>query len=88
MDASDEGRIEECHEILHEIIKDERLLNVPILFLGNKTDLSDCLKGEKIIEKLKLDDINRRIWSYCSCSALKGKGVKHGLNWLLKNLLK
>ena len=86
VDASDEERIGECNESFQNLLKDEKLKNVPILAYGNKADLQNCLGPDEIIEKLEMNDITGRDWSLYACSALKGTGVKDGIKWLLEKL--
>ena len=38
VDASDEARIGECNESFQELLKEEKLKNVPVLAYGNKAD--------------------------------------------------
>ena len=79
VDASDETRIAECNESFQELLKEEKLANVPVLAYGNKADLETCLGLDEIIDKLNMNDITGRHWSLYACSALKGKGVKDGI---------
>ena len=80
VDASDEARIDECNESFQSLLKDEKLDKVPVLAYGNKADLNNCLGPDEIIEKLQMNDITGRDWSLYACSALKGTGVKDGIN--------
>ena len=86
VDASDEARIGECNESFQSLLKDEKLINVPVLAYGNKADLDNCLGPDEIIEKLEMNGITGRDWSLYACSALKGDGVKDGIKWLLEKL--
>ena len=86
VDASDDARIAECNESFQALLKDEKLLKVPVLTYGNKADLKNCLEPDEIIEKLQMNDITGRDWSLYACSALKGIGVKDGIKWLLEKL--
>ena len=86
VDASDEARIAECNESFQELLKEEKLKNVPVLAFGNKADLKNCLGPDEIIEKLNMNDITGRDWSLYACSALKGTGVKDGIKWNFEKL--
>ena len=43
VDASDDARIAECNESFQALLKDEKLLKVPVLTYGNKVHLPTCL---------------------------------------------
>ena len=51
VDGSDEKRITECNESFQELLKEEKLKNVPVLVYGNKADLNTCLGLDEIIDK-------------------------------------
>ena len=86
VDASDDARIAECNGAFQELLKDEKLVKVPVLAYGNKTDLPNCLEPDEIIQKLEMDNITGRDWSLYACSALTGKGVEDGIKWVLERL--
>ena len=86
IDASDEGRMDECNESFQQLLNEEKLKNVSVLVYGNKADLENCLEPDTIIEKLKMNDIRGRDWAIYACSALKGTGVKDGIKWLFEKL--
>ena len=86
VDASDKERIQENYEVVQGILKEKNLLGIPFLFFANKSDLSDSLYPDEIIEGLKLCDIEGRPWSLYSCSFLKCIGIKDGFEWLLYKL--
>jgi len=86
IDGSDEKRIAECNDSFQELLKEEKLKNVPVLVYGNKADLETCLGPDEIIDKLNMNDITGRDWSLYACSALKGNGVKDGIKWVFDKL--
>ena len=86
LDINDKKRLEESNEVIQVLLKEERLLNVPILFYGNKCDLTKGLDKDEINKKLKFYDIKGRDWSLYFCSALKGAGIRDGMKWLLNYL--
>jgi ADP-ribosylation factor-like protein 3 len=81
-DVTDKERIGESYEVIQKLLEEDQLLNVPILFYGNKCDLTNELDAEEINKNFKLSKIKGRDWSLFFCSALKGKGIKDGLKWL------
>ena len=87
IDSDDEGRIEEVNYYFQSILKEEKLKKIPILIFGNKADLPNYYLGpDEIIEKLNMNDIEDRDWSFYACSALKGTGVRDGFRWIFEKL--
>lgn len=86
VDTSDKERIQESYEVCQGLLKEKNLLGIPFLFFANKSDLSDSLGPDKIIENLKICDIEGRPWALYSCSFLKCTGIKDGIKWLLDQL--
>ena len=74
------------NESFQELLKEEKLQNVPVSTDGNKADLKTCLGPDEIIDKLNMNDITGRDWSLYACSALNGKGVEEGIKWILEKL--
>ena len=48
--------------------------------------MPNCLGPDEIIEKLNMENIKDRDWSVYECSALKGTGVKDGIQWIFEKL--
>jgi signal recognition particle receptor subunit beta len=63
------------------------LKNVPLIVFANKQDLNG-LTADEIIESLNLSNITDRNWSLYACSAIKGEGIKEGMEWLLETIVK
>ena len=53
IDASEEERMEECNELFQQLLKEEKLKNVPVLVYANKADLDNCLSTDTIKKKIK-----------------------------------
>ena len=88
VDASNESRIIESNNCFQELLKENKLKNIPVLVYGNKADLTNCLCPDNIIEKLNMNNISGRDWSLYMISALEGNGVKDGIKWLLEKFSK
>jgi ADP-ribosylation factor-like protein 3 len=56
-------RLEECLEELQNILEEDELAGIPLLFFANKQDLITALEPEEIVEQLQLDEIDDRDWS-------------------------
>ena len=84
IDSSDRRRMEEAGLELLELLKHEKLTNVPVLVLANKQDLVHAKSIEVVSEKLLLSKVRDRAWSIQPCSAKTGKGLKDGLMWTMQ----
>ncbi|MHA1766448.1 MAG: ADP-ribosylation factor-like protein, partial [Promethearchaeota archaeon] len=63
LDCADNKRFPEAKEELWNMLNLYELKNIPLLFLVNKTDLTECKKDPKIIEKIfNLNEIHDRDW--------------------------
>ena len=63
IDATDKKRLEECLEELSNLLEEDELSGVPLLFFANKQDLITALQPDEIVEQLMLDQIDDRDWS-------------------------
>ncbi len=86
IDSADKKRLEETGLELAELLEEEALAGVPLLVFANKQDLQSALSAKEIAETLNLHSIRDRQWQIQSCSAKIGKGLKEGLEFLLKLL--
>ncbi len=57
---------------------------VPVLIFANKQDLEMSLSPDEIMSSMELEEISNRPWAIHACSALKGDGVKEGMEWIVK----
>ncbi|XP_068602762.1 ADP-ribosylation factor-like protein 6 [Brachionichthys hirsutus] len=62
--------------------KDIRSRKIPILFFANKMDLQDTMSSIEVSKTLCLEYITDKPWHICASNALKGEGLKEGLDWL------
>ncbi|CAF1245242.1 unnamed protein product [Adineta steineri] len=65
-------------------LRTDELRKIPLLTYLNKIDLSNELKQEYIIKKMKLNDIKNQNWHLQPCSAYTGDGLYVGLDWLVR----
>lgn len=85
VDSIDKDRMMLCQKELSILLKEERLLGVPVLILANKQDLDGALSMEEIRQQLKLDKIYSH-WNIVPSSAVTGQGLIEGLDWLVKDV--
>lgn len=76
VDSSDEARIEDARDELHNILSDVELdPKAPLLVLANKQDLPTAMSAANICDKLALNSINGREWYIQGTCASSGDGL-------------
>ena len=58
----------------------------PILFFANKKDRPDSMDAAKCWDELKLDTISDRPIQIQPSDALRGEGLKQGMDWLSQQI--
>ncbi|KAN0062804.1 hypothetical protein ACQY0O_004624 [Thecaphora frezii] len=86
LDSNDRSRVQLAKEELHRIANDEQVAKAPILVLANKQDIKGSMSPAEISEALALTAFRERTWQIFGCSALTGKGLTEGLDWLAHTL--
>ncbi|KAJ1019266.1 hypothetical protein NDA13_006186 [Ustilago tritici] len=82
LDSNDRERVSLAREELHRIAQDEQVTKAPILVWANKQDIKGAMTPAEISESLALTAFRERTWQISGCSALTGKGLTEGLDWL------
>ncbi len=62
--------------------KEEELKEAVLLIFANKQDQRGAYNAAQVSEALGLPDLRSRQWSIQESSALKGKGLFEGMDWL------
>lgn len=83
MDAADRAALPVATEELHDLMKKPTLDAIPLLVLGNKSDLPDKLSVDEIIESMDLKSITRREVSCYGISAKEETNLDAVLHWLI-----
>lgn len=52
VDAADREKLEAANTELKNLLEKPQLINIPVLVLGNKNDLSEALTADELIEAL------------------------------------
>ncbi|WBW72027.1 GTP-binding protein involved in beta-tubulin folding Alp41 [Schizosaccharomyces osmophilus] len=86
VDSLDESRLLECKHQLHELLLEEKLLNISLLILANKSDAAGSLDAKTIEQLLHLDELKSRHYCILSVSAITGDGIQEAINWLASDL--
>jgi ADP-ribosylation factor-like protein 8 len=71
-------------EELHDLLNKPSMEGIPILVLGNKSDLPDHLSVDELIEALKLKDVTHREVSCYGISAKQETNLDSVMEWLIK----
>jgi ADP-ribosylation factor-like protein 3 len=86
VDSADDMRLKESSDELSELMKEELLMNVPVLVYANKQDIESAVDAEEITSELKLCEINSRQWNIQACSAMTKEGLSEGMEWLIQEI--
>jgi len=90
IDAADKERFKESREEFEILLAEEELFKVPILVLGNKSDLEDAVSEQVLRSKFGLQqtygknkrNINARPIEFFMTSVVRRSGFKEGFKWL------
>ncbi|KAI9376237.1 P-loop containing nucleoside triphosphate hydrolase protein [Aspergillus egyptiacus] len=83
VDAADRAALPVATEELHELMNKPSLDGIPLLVLGNKSDLSNKLSVDELIDKMDLKSITRREVSCYGISAKEETNLDAVLHWLI-----
>ncbi|KAI8817039.1 ADP-ribosylation factor family-domain-containing protein [Fimicolochytrium jonesii] len=79
-------RFEGCREELGGVLGEERLAGATLLIYANKQDIPGALTPTAIADLLDLQSIKTHHWEIVACSAVTGKGVGEGLEWVVADV--
>ncbi|KAJ5259603.1 hypothetical protein N7478_012584 [Penicillium angulare] len=86
--AADFGRLDECRQVLEEVLQNADVAGVPILVLANKQDREDCVEVVRIkegfVRKVFEGDTGSGVRDsrVLPVSALLGSGVQAAVEWV------
>ncbi|KYG43776.1 hypothetical protein M433DRAFT_145522 [Acidomyces richmondensis BFW] len=83
VDSADRGALDVAKEELHSLLEKPAMEGIPLLVLGNKSDLSDHLTVDELIERLDLKVVSRREVSCYGISAKEETNLDVVLQWLI-----
>lgn len=84
VDAADKDAIPVASEELHALLEKPVLDGIPLLVLGNKSDLPTKLSVDELIEVLNMKAISHRQVSCYGISAKEETNLDAVLQWLIK----
>lgn len=65
------------------MLNEDELRDAALLVFANKQDQPGAKGAGEISEALKLGELRDRNWSIVACSAIDGKGINEGMDWLV-----
>lgn len=88
VDSADVDALPVAREELHALLEKPAMEGIPLLVLGNKSDLQNHLDVNQLIDKLDLKDVTHREVSVYGISAKEETNLDAVLNWLIKRAQK
>lgn len=88
VDAADKEAIPVAADELHELMTKPTLDGIPLLVLGNKSDLPDKLSVDELIDAMDLKSIENREVSCYGISAKEETNLDAVLHWLIARVKK
>lgn len=85
VDAQDSSNFGQAKEWLHDLISKPGLANIPLLVLGNKSDLADARNEKQLEQALELNKIRDREVCCYSISAKNYVNIDITLQWLTRH---
>jgi len=68
-------------EELHAMLEEEELREAALLVFANKQDMTGAMSAAEVSDSLGLGTLKSRQWSIYKTSAVRGDGLKEGLDW-------
>lgn len=84
VDIADLSLLPVAREELHALMSNSTLDGIPLLVLGNKSDLPNKLTMDELIDAMDLKDISHREVSCYGISAKEETNLEAVLQWLMK----
>ncbi|KAI4242862.1 MAG: hypothetical protein L6R42_010879, partial [Xanthoria sp. 1 TBL-2021] len=88
IDSTDIDRLGTASEELAAMLNEDELRDAALLVFANKQDQPGAKGAGDISEALHLGELKDRNWSIVACSAVDGKGVEEGMDWLVHQAIK
>jgi ADP-ribosylation factor protein 6 len=79
IDSNDRARIDEARQELHRIILDREMKEALLLVFANKQDIPGAMTPTEVTEKLRLTQLQERMWYVVPSCATTGEGLFEGL---------
>ncbi|MCJ1269851.1 Arf GTPase arl1 [Lobaria immixta] len=86
VDSTDIERLNTASDELAAMLNEEELRDAALLVFANKQDQPGSKGAGEISEALNLAELRDRNWSIVACSAVDGRGVNEGMDWLVQTV--
>ena len=86
VDSADVERMPVARGELAAMLEEDDLKDAILLVFANKQDQKGAMSAEQISDALGLPEVRNRQWSILETSALKGKGLFEGFDWLVTSI--
>jgi ADP-ribosylation factor-like protein 1 len=86
VDSADAERMPVAKGELAAMLEEEELKDAILLVFANKQDQKGALNAQQISDALGLPEVRNRQWSIQETSALQGKGLFEGFDWLVTSI--
>lgn len=83
VDSTDIERLGTAAEELSAMLNEEELRDAALLVFANKQDQPGAKGAGEISEALRLGELRDRNWTIMACSAIDGKGIHEGMDWMV-----
>lgn len=83
VDAADKDSLAMATDELHDLVSKPTLRGIPLLVLGNKSDLPNKLSVDELIDAMRLKTITHREVSCYGISAKEETNLDAVLHWLI-----
>ena len=84
VDIADMEKLPTAREELHQLMSHQTLEGIPLLVLGNKSDLPNKLTVDELIDAMDLKKISHRDVSCYGISAKEETNLEAVIQWLMK----
>lgn len=64
------------------MLNEEELRDAALLVFANKQDQPGAKGAGDISEALRLGELKDRNWTIVACSAIDGRGISEGMDWM------
>ncbi|XP_042873825.1 ADP-ribosylation factor-like protein 13B isoform X4 [Penaeus japonicus] len=96
VDSSDPNRIQECRDVLSNLLSDRKVAGKPVLVLANKQDVEGAMDEIDLVESLKIEQVVNKYKCPTrveTCSAITtrkekpDKPIADGFRWLIDTIV-
>ncbi|KAI9823126.1 MAG: Arf GTPase arl1 [Sarea resinae] len=86
IDSTDLDRLSTAADELTAMLNEDELRDAALLVFANKQDQPGAKGAGEISEALRLGELRDRNWSIVACSAVDGRGISEGMDWLVQTI--